>query len=335
MNRPDTVRTVRIAGPGALELTEVPRPVLGVGELRARVEACGICGSDGMFAGLGRIPATTPFGHEVVAEVVETGPGTDPQWQGRRAVLLPFGSCGTCVQCRQGEETRCTGGFGNYAAGFADEAVVQAAAVPDWCVVPDGVSSTAASLLEPLAVAVRAVHKSEVLREERSLPVQVAGAGPIGLLVAYVLLRFGFSRVTVVERNEGKTSLLRELLPGARILTSLPEEPVHCLFECAGAQPVLDHAVTQGVERGGRICLVAAYKAAPTLDALQFMARELTMIGSFSATLADAESASRILFAEADVLQSLVTDTVPLEDVQGAFDRLRAGGLLGKCVVRP
>src|SRR3984893_6607545 len=106
----NTYKAVEVSAPGKLRVVERPVTEPGAGQLRIRVEACGICHTDaatvmGAYPGLTlpRVP-----GHEVVGRVDALGSGV-AKWQvGQRVgVLLIAGEDGVCEPCRRGDMVNC------------------------------------------------------------------------------------------------------------------------------------------------------------------------------------------------------------------------------------
>ena len=105
-----TYRAVEISSPGVFSLVERKVGVLGAGQVRIRVEACGVCHSDAatveaQFPNLSypRVP-----GHEVIGRIEEVGPGVTA-WKVDQRVGVGFfgGEDGTCEACRRGETAYC------------------------------------------------------------------------------------------------------------------------------------------------------------------------------------------------------------------------------------
>src|SRR4051794_26344423 len=135
------MRVVQVREPGApLELVEREVPEPGPGQVRVRVEACGVCHSDafvkdGTFPGI-RYPAVP--GHEVAGRIDALGPGVVPWRVGQRVGVGWYGGhCGRCPPCRRGDFISCVNlmipGIA-YDGGYADYMVAPAhalAAIPD------------------------------------------------------------------------------------------------------------------------------------------------------------------------------------------------------------
>ncbi len=109
-----TMRVVQVSRPnGPFEIVERPIPEPGIGSVRIRVQACGVCHSDsltkeGAYPGIQypRVP-----GHEIAGVIDSVGPGT-PEWQPGQRVGVGWsgGYCGHCDPCRRGEFFACVTG---------------------------------------------------------------------------------------------------------------------------------------------------------------------------------------------------------------------------------
>jgi len=258
-----------------IRIENVAEPTPGPGEVKVRIKACGICGSDlheyrdGPFiiparphplTGQNKGPVI--LGHEFSAEVVELGPGVENFSAGDRMTMNALIICGQCRYCRQGAFNMCVKlGSTGFAAngGFAEYA-----AVKDYSLypLPDAVSDDAGAFVEPLAVAVRAVKRSRLAIGDT---VAVVGAGPIGLLVLQVCLTAGADRVFVIEPMQARRELAGQLGafavfdpgqedPGKAIAGYTASLRADIAFDCVGSQPSFDTAL-KVTGRRGRICV--------------------------------------------------------------------------------
>jgi alcohol dehydrogenase, propanol-preferring len=247
-----------------LTIERVPRPDLGAGQVRVRVEASGLCATD-IHAAHGDWPVkpTPPFvpGHEGVGVVVELGPGTTEVAVGDR-VAMPWlaHACGVCDYCVSGRETLCLeqqnmgysidGGFGEYATAFARYVVG----------VPEGIDPFDAA---PLTCAGVTMYKAVAVGGTRSTDlVAVFGVGGLGhLAIQYAAIAGG--RVVAVDLFEEKLELAREL--GAEFTVNANEEdPVAEIQRLGGADQALGIAASPtafeqafgSLRRGGTLVFV-------------------------------------------------------------------------------
>jgi threonine dehydrogenase-like Zn-dependent dehydrogenase len=209
-------------GPFAtIKLVDIPEPFLPSQEwVKIRTRLCGFCGSDLNLILLKDSPTASPFtsfpcvpGHELCGDIVETGKEAANFRRGDLVAVAPQLNCTTraispeCRSCRLGRPANCE----NYAegafspgmfigicrdinGGFAEYVVAHKSQVYR---VPDNVSPEAATLTEPLAVALQAVLDS---RPDNRDKVLVIGGGVIGSLVIKVIRALGIScDITVNE----------------------------------------------------------------------------------------------------------------------------------------
>ncbi|MHC5034474.1 MAG: zinc-dependent alcohol dehydrogenase, partial [Planctomycetota bacterium] len=172
------MRAARVTATRTVELVDIPEPEPGPGEVRLRVFQCGICGSD-LHAYHSQRNFPINVGHEMCGAVEELGQGVTAPAEGTRVCVEPFTYCGECRYCRDGDNSTCDAArylFGGPAGALAEKAVVPVEAVYE---VPDGLSDVEAMMVEPMAVAVRAVRRAGVTE---GCSVGVVGAGSMGLL---------------------------------------------------------------------------------------------------------------------------------------------------------
>ena len=169
-------------------------PVTGR-RVRLRVTACGVCGTDLHF--LRELDEYTPMGHEISAVVEEIGPDVTRVKPGDRVICEDVSPCGACPACKSGESRLCRNGYTlDGQPGMSDFLVVH----ENLLNVYEGIDPVTASMVEPLAVAIRGVRKLK-LRPLGSLA--IFGMGAIGLLSAAYARAMGAGRIAMVARSRG------------------------------------------------------------------------------------------------------------------------------------
>lgn len=197
---------------GAVSVEEVEAPTVGPTDVRIRVHAAGVCGSD-VGAYLGKpeydfmdVPAA--LGHEFAGVVDGVGEAVRTVEPGDRVVVQPGTPCGSCFQCLTGEENNCpekgvsvdSGGFAPYGVAREDRVLP----------VPDEVSLDHAALTEPLAVTRRAVIENGDVSAGDSVLVQ--GPGPMGALSGLVARAAGADVVvTGLSGDAARLDLLSDV----------------------------------------------------------------------------------------------------------------------------
>ncbi|WP_378734557.1 zinc-binding dehydrogenase [Nocardia brasiliensis] len=192
------------------EVTDLPTPVPGRGQVLINVSRCGICGSDlharthademadlavatGYDAFM-RAEQRVVLGHEFSGEVVEYGPGCRKRWKpGTPVVALPI--------VRHGKQPHLTGLSAQAPGAYAEQVVVQESMTMP---VPNGLSAEHAALTEPMAVAWHAVRRGRVGKGQTAF---VIGCGPIGLAVICMLRAAGVRTVVASDFSPRRREL--------------------------------------------------------------------------------------------------------------------------------
>ena len=202
-----TYKAVQATQPGKLEVVERAIIEPAFGQVRIRVEACGVCHSDalaveGGFPGLtyARVP-----GHEVIGKIEAIGPGVQGWKEGQRVgVGFMGGHCGHCEKCRRGDFVNCqnqpiSGVHSD--GGYAEMMIAQAsglAAIPD-----DLIPTEAAPLLCAGLTTFNGLRNSKARPGEL---VAIQGVGGLGHLGNSVCATHGFSSRSHCSRaRKGKS----------------------------------------------------------------------------------------------------------------------------------
>lgn len=176
-----------------VQLREMPEIPLGEHMVRIRVIACGVCGTDLHF--LRDMQDWTPMGHEISAEVIETGSAVRRVKTGDFVICEDVSMCGACDACKTGQFNLCRNGYTlDGQAGMADMLVVH----ENMLNIYEGIDPITASMVEPLAVAIRGVNK---LRLRPFASVAIFGMGAIGLFSAAYARVMGAGRIVMFARN--------------------------------------------------------------------------------------------------------------------------------------
>lgn len=333
---------------GSLEVDEIPVPEPGPSEVLVAVEHCGVCGTDlhAVLEGWG-IPDSVG-GHEYTGTVVAVGTDVADWAPGDSAVGGPAAPCGTCGFCRQGRTSLCEdraplgesdfqGAFAEYVAAPADQLLRP----------PDGLALRHAALAEPLAVALHALGRAEILLDadaDAGTRVLVSGAGPIGALAVAVLRARGVREVVVSEPAPRRQDLVRRLgatvcEPSALVAPVSPnevvEEPFDVALECSGKSVAVEACLGQ-LDVTGTLVIVGAGLDLPRFDPNRIILNELVVTGSCASGTSDFRSALDVMAQGLLPLDDLVESTdVPLDGMLDAMQRLQTGEIAGKILVAP
>ena len=317
-----------------LRLEEVPEPTPAAGEVKLRIDYCGICATDIEEYEYGPLfirheaphlltgkmmPMIT--GHEMTGTVVETSADVTSVHVGDRAVIDGLISCNECWWCKSGQPSQCVvmGSVGfDRAGGLAEFMTWPASQVVK---LPDNVPSRAAALCEPTAVAHHAVHRA---RPEPGQSVAVIGAGTVGMLALQVAKAAG-ARVYAVDQRQMSLDLATELGADA-VVNSRETDPVQALreltggggpdivIEAAGAAATPRLAVEM-VRSGGKVVIVAIFTSKPEFDFNSIVTKEVHVMGSLAYARADMESAVELIAAGKVNTDPLVSGVIGLDQV--------------------
>jgi len=252
------MKAIVYEGPNKLNYTDVPDVSPAVGEVKLRVKACGICGSDvAGYQGLtGRRLEPMIMGHEFCGQVVECGEGVKERSIGDVVAVYPVNFCGECEMCRKGDVHLCLNKR-SYGVLAENGAFAEYICVPEKCCFPveKGVSYAVGSLMEPLAVAYRGVNHAGDLTGKS---VFLAGTGTIGLLALACVKMKGASTIFVSDMDDARLKVAKSL--GADITINPSREDLK--------QIVLDNTAGMGVDVG-----IEAVGIAPTVQQVMSVLR--------------------------------------------------------------
>jgi D-arabinose 1-dehydrogenase-like Zn-dependent alcohol dehydrogenase len=326
-----TMKVAQITRPGApfeVVSREVPEP--GPGEVRVRVQACGICHSDvltkeGLYPGIA-YPRTP--GHEVVGTIEALGSGGVQGWSlGQRVGLGWYGGRdGTCPACRRGDFVYCQnlkipgisydGGYQEYLTAPAEALVA----------VPDSLSAVDAA---PLLCAGLTTFNS--LRHSGAIPgdlVAVQGIGGLGHLGIQYASKFGY-RVAAVGRGPENAALARQL--GAEVyIDSNTGNAARQLQDLGGARVIVTtapnakamSAMIDGLGPNGCLLVLGASFDPIEVTPVQLITGGRALKGWLTGTPADAEDTLR--FSERSGVRAMI-ETYPLEEADRAYQRMLSG----------
>jgi len=284
-------------GTGKMQIEETDVPTIGPKEILARPLYSTICGSDRHAYYHGLFAFNPPFslGHEFCAEIVELGSEVDEDVQGnklRRGDLIvtePSVFCGKCYYCRRSEYIQCQSylwlGSDRTAGGcFSDYMKVDSRVTYKML---DGMTKMQGALVEPGAVGVHAVRRSNVVLGRSVL---IMGGGPIGLFALMAAKAAGAEKILLSEVSKFRSERAARL--GAQIVIDpAREDIVRKVMDDTkglGVDIVIDaagdtKAVKQGIaaaKKHGVYVRIAISAGESSVNFTDIMVKELTVIGS-------------------------------------------------------
>lgn len=345
------MKAIRYHGPGDVRVEEIPLPGCGEGEIRVKVDACAVCGTDlkAWKVGNPRIDAPQVMGHEFTGCVGTVGPKVTGFAPGDRIVMATSVSCGDCPYCYRGWPNLCLNlapmGFA-YPGGMAEYVTIPARAVARGHVVkvPVPIMPEHAALAEPISCTVNAARNCGI---ERGDVVLVMGAGPMGIMNACTARRFGADRVIMTEVNSARLAQAREfgfdrlVDPAAEDLARIIDDEtdglgVDVAIVAAPAALPQEQAIAL-VRKRGTVCLFASLPVENRLLAMDSRAvhyGERRIVGTSDSTPADVTQAVQWLVEGMLPADRLVSHVLELDAIAKAFDLMQSGEAL-RVVLKP
>jgi threonine dehydrogenase-like Zn-dependent dehydrogenase len=315
-------------GGQAVTIEELPNPQPGPDDVIIKVARCGICGTDLSFtrATAWDFPTNTQFGHEYAGEIIEVGSNVTGFGVGERIAVLPSVACGECPACRTLENNvLCQAMPATAMVGFAELAKVPTSVATK---LPSALSMADGALIEPLAISLYGVKLAAVRPGD---PVLVLGGGTVALNAIYWARRLGAGKIVAMSRSERRQALCLEMGANAfipysdneidEVIEALGGSP-RIVFECVGAEGMLNKAVTQVAQFGQIVSLgfctspdalipgMASYKCASIQFAVGYSMKEFNYI------------ADQMDKGHCDP-RAIITSEVPLVDLPSTMEKLR------------
>jgi len=323
-----------VSANGPLELVEREFREPGSGEVRVRIDACGVCHSDsitkmGLFPGIEypRVP-----GHEIAGVIDAVGPGMETwkadTWQvGDRVGVGWFGgNCGHCESCRRGDFITCENmlipGI-SYDGGYADYTVVPVSAL---ALIPGDLAAVDAG---PLMCA--GITTFNALRHSGARAgdvVAILGIGGLGHLGVQFAAKMGFHTVAIA-RGEDKAELAKKL--GAHVYIDTKKQDAAAeLNKLGGARVVLAtvtdaptvSAIVPGLGANGHLVVVGVAAEPMQISSLDLVMKSRTVSGWPSGTSKDSEDT--LDFSALTGIRPSIEE-YPLEKAAEGFDRMMSG----------
>ncbi len=314
-----------------VRVEEMPVPQIGHGEILVRIEASGLCGSDGMeWYRLHKAPLV--LGHEVAGEVVEVGKDVQAFRVGDRVSVAHHVPCNTCHYCVNGHHSACkTLQSTNFDPGGFCEFVRVPSINVDRGVFTFGeeVSYEDATFVEPLGCVIRG---QRIARLRAGNTVFVAGCGISGQLHIQTARAMGAGRIVAMDTIPFRLEMAKRFGADAVIATdrNVPEQLrdlndgllADLVIICRGKwMPQALHSV----ERGGTVLFFAGGREEdriprPVNDL--FWRTEITLTSSYAAPPADSIAALNLIRSKRVPVGEMITHRLALADAVEGFHLL-------------
>ena len=317
--------------PGNIIYQEVDIPEAKPDQIKVKMKRIGICGSD-IHVNHGKHPYTSyPVvqGHEVSAEVVETGKDVTNCKVGDKVTIQPQVVCGKCYPCTHGMYNDCevlkvmgfqtTGMASDYFVVDANKALV----------LPEEMSWDHGAMIEPQAVAVHAVRRYAA--DMTGKKAVVLGGGPIGNLVAQTAKALGaevvlLSELSAYRLDTAKKCGIATVNPSEEdlleaIIEACGEDRADVIFECIGINPTMKQAIAYA-RKGSHIVVVGVFGDLATVDMAAVQDHELTLLGSAMYREEDYIKAIELVAAGKIEFEALITHRFGFREFKKGYDTI-------------
>jgi D-arabinose 1-dehydrogenase-like Zn-dependent alcohol dehydrogenase len=314
---------------GDWELVECDIPEPGTGQVRVKVEVCGICHSDvfvkdGLWPGLAypRVP-----GHEIAGHIDAVGDHVSAWRPGQRVgVGWHGGHCFACDPCRRGDFAMCVNrkvtGI-DFDGGYAEYMIAPVSAL---AAIPDALPAAEAGPFMCAGVTVyNALRHSGARAGE---VVAVHGIGGLGHLGVQYARQMGFETVAI-NRGNDKEPLARQL--GAHhYIDALAQDAAAALQKLGGARVILStapnaqaiSALVDGLSPSGTLLVPAAPAEPLTINVLSLISGRRSVAGCYSGTARDSQDT--LAFSALSGVHPMI-ETYPLHRVAEAYEHMHSG----------
>ena len=325
----ETYKAVEVSTPGVLRVVERPVSDPGAGQVRIRVEACGICHTDaatvtGSYPGL-KLPRVP--GHEVVGRIEALGSGVSKWKIGQRVgVGLIAGEDGVCEPCRRGDTVNCrnpvTSGV-TVDGGYAEVMIAEARGIAS---IPEELSSADAAPLLCAGITTYNAVRNAGLRGGDLVAVQ--GIGGLGHLGVQFARQMGF-RTVAIGKGHDKEQLAKDLGAHVYIDTAVDDAAV-VLQRMGGARAILATApsgdamgpLVSGLAVRGKLIVLGVPNDEIRLNAFPLVFGGRSIYGSLTGTPIEIEDA--LAFSVLENIRPMI-ETAPLERAADAYAHLMQG----------
>jgi 2-desacetyl-2-hydroxyethyl bacteriochlorophyllide A dehydrogenase len=329
---------------GIIKMEEVPDPVMAPNQIKVKIAYAGLCGTDpeNLEQRFGLMPPEVYkqpriLGHEASGTIAAIGSEITGDFKVGQRVAMNFRSaCGHCYYCQNGMEHFC------YTAEGASGCFAEYAVYPESAVYPlqDDVSLEVGALLEPVSIAVHAIDQAKVATGSS---VAICGGGPIGLLCLEMALKAGAAKTLLSEPIPEKRALAQKL--GADVVVDPFKEDIvavgkkltggrgfNVVIDASGSTAAAKQCISLADNKG--VILWAAVYGNDVeigVSPFQLFAKELTITSTFVSPYGFPRALALLPKLE---LKSLITDILPLKDIQQAFELHKKGKSI-KILIKP
>lgn len=325
-----------------LKIEDVPTPEIGPEDALIKIAACGVCHTDLHY--LEGVPTFKKppliLGHEASGIVTKVGEKVTNVKENDRVLIPPVLTCGSCYNCRIGRENLCRNivMIGN----SIDGAYAEYTKIPakDLIKLPTEIPLEEASIIsDAMSTPFHALKNRANLRPGDS--VVIYGVGGVGLNAVQIATALG-AFVIAVDKVEEKLQHARKLGASETINVDV-ENPVKAVRRITGGGadvaveaigiPEVMRMAYNSVRWGGRVVIVGYSHKDLTISAARLMFREIEVYGSLGCRIVDFPPL--IDMVRRGKLELLVSNKMPLDQINEALEMLKKGKIKTRAIVIP
>jgi L-iditol 2-dehydrogenase len=313
-------------------------------EVKIKVKAAGICGSDvhGYQGITGRRIPPMIMGHEFSGVVSDVGKSVKKLTPGDRVTAYPMDFCGTCLSCRHGKMQFCPDKK-QFGVLSVNGAFAEYLCVPEKVCykLHDNISYSAGSMVEPLAVAFRGVEHAGDIEGKTIL---VVGSGTIGLMITACAKAKHPAKIIVTDLSDTRLNVAKRM--GAEItinpsnsevkeviMDNTEGQGVDISFEAVGNTPACVQSL-ETLKVGGTSIWLGQGKKTVEIGMLDIVTRELNVSGSFTYGLDDFKAAVEMLNNGRIDPEPVISEEVPMGQAAQWFEKLKRPEELVKVILK-
>lgn len=322
------------SGVGNVELREMPKPKVGVGQVLIEVKAAGLCGTDvHIFYDEFKSNPPVILGHEVSGMVAEVGKGVTKVKMGERVTTESyFKTCGLCYYCRNGKENLCLNrlSIGSRVNGGMTKYVVVPARIIHK--LPRNISYAEGAMTEPLACVIHSTL--DMTKITPGNIAVVSGPGPIGLLTAQVAKQAGgvvvvigvkrdIDRLRVAKKLGADYTVNLEKADATELINSLSGgRGADVVFECAGVEASVQTCLRL-VRRAGQYTQIGLVGQKVSFDIDQIIYKEVALRGGNASVPSAWLRALKLMEIGKTKIKPLISHVLPISEWQEAFNMFK------------
>ena len=341
------MKVATVKNNSVIEIKNIETPTISPSDIRVKMLACGICGSDveKVFGKYGQ--PSMRLGHEPSGIITQVGAEISNFHVGDRVFTHHHVACYSddCHECSHGNETMCKKYYESNLepCGLADEYVV-----PGWNIghggvlkIPDDMSFEEAAMIEPLACCIRAWNK---FKHNKGDSAAILGVGPTGIMHAMLAKSYEFERVFCLDLNEFRLDFakkfdaitIRSDNPDAAniIKSQTGNRGVDVVIIATSNLNALLDAINF-VRKGGVIVMfgVPSKGAKIDLDMSVIYSKEITIVNTYAASDLDTKVALEKISSKKINVKQLITHRYHLGESQKAFEHAKSGKSAMKIII--